>query len=384
MNGTSPLVEIEHLTKLFPVKAGAFGGGHSFLSAVDDVSLTIDKGETLGLVGESGSGKTTLARLALRLLPLTSGVIRIGGLDVHGADRRQLRDLRRRVQIVFQDPYSSLDPRMSVGSIVAEGLRGLTRGERDLKVSDLLDQVGLPPAFARRHPHQLSGGQRQRVSIARALAVGPEFLVLDEPVSALDVSVQSQVLNVLSDLQTSLGLTYLFISHDLTIVRHLANRIAVMYLGKLVELAPPTRSSRALATRTPRRSSRPCPCSTDRSDESGSSSPATFRVRSTRRNSAALPLGASATSRRAGSPCRRSSPTGPAISSPASTRCRRRPASSRLNPPSHLEAHDAADRVPRRADRARGGIPDRDGSRRCSSRRAPPSSTGRMARSERT
>jgi len=238
MNRTSPLVEIEHLTKLFPVKAGAFGGGHSFLSAVDDVSLTIDEGETLGLVGESGSGKTTLARLALRLLPLTSGAIRIGGLDVHGADRRQLRDLRRRAQIVFQDPYSSLDPRMSVGSIVAEGLQGLTRGERDLKVSDLLDQVGLPPAFARRHPHQLSGGQRQRVSIARALAVGPEFLVLDEPVSALDVSVQSQVLNVLSDLQTSLGLTYLFISHDLTIVRHLANRIAVMYLGKLVELAP--------------------------------------------------------------------------------------------------------------------------------------------------
>jgi oligopeptide transport system ATP-binding protein len=238
MSGASPLVEVEHLTKVFPVKKGAFGGGHSLLSAVDDVSLTIGKGETLGLVGESGSGKTTLARLVLRLLPLTSGAIRIGGLDVHGSDRRRLRDLRRRAQIVFQDPYSSLDPRMSVGSIVAEGLRGLTRGERDLKVSELLDRVGLPPAFARRHPHQLSGGQRQRVSIARALAIGPEFLVLDEPFSALDVSVQSQVLNVLSDLQSSLGLTYLFISHDLTVVRHLADRIAVMYLGKLVELAP--------------------------------------------------------------------------------------------------------------------------------------------------
>ena len=237
MNGTSPFVEIEHLTKVFPIKKGVFGGGHSVLSAVDDVSLTIDKGETLGLVGESGSGKTTLARLALRLLPLTSGAIRIGGLDVHGADGHQMRELRRRAQIVFQDPYSSLDPRMSVGSIVAEGLRGLTRRERDLKVSELLDRVGLPPAFARRHPHQLSGGQRQRVSIARALAIGPEFLVLDEPVSALDVSVQSQVLNVLSDLQSTLGLTYLFISHDLAVVRHLADRIAVMYLGKLVELA---------------------------------------------------------------------------------------------------------------------------------------------------
>jgi oligopeptide/dipeptide ABC transporter ATP-binding protein len=238
MNGTGSLVEIEQLSKVFPIKKSALGGGHSVVSAVDDVSLTIAKGETLGLVGESGSGKTTLARLMLRLLPLTSGSIRIGGLDVHGADRRQLRDLRRRAQIVFQDPYSSLDPRMSVGSIVAEGLRSGTRRQRDLRVSELLDRVGLPPAFARRHPHQLSGGQRQRVSIARALAVGPEFLVLDEPVSALDVSVQSQVLNVLSDLQSSLGLTYLFISHDLTVVRHLADRIAVMYLGKLVELAP--------------------------------------------------------------------------------------------------------------------------------------------------
>jgi oligopeptide/dipeptide ABC transporter ATP-binding protein len=238
MSATRPLVEIEHLTKVFPVRKSGLGGGKGLLSAVDDVSLTIDRGETLGLVGESGSGKTTLARLALRLVQPTSGAIRIGGLDVHGADKRRLRDLRRRAQIVFQDPYSSLDPRMSVGSIVAEGLQGLSRRERDLRVSELLDRVGLPPAFARRHPHQLSGGQRQRVSIARALAVGPEFLVLDEPVSALDVSVQSQVLNVLSELQASLGLTYLFISHDLTVVRHLATRIAVMYLGKLVELAP--------------------------------------------------------------------------------------------------------------------------------------------------
>jgi oligopeptide/dipeptide ABC transporter ATP-binding protein len=236
---TEPLVEIEHLTKEFPIKSGGgFGKAKSHLSAVDDVSVTIGGGETLGLVGESGSGKTTLARLALRLLPLTSGAIRIGGVDIHAADRRTLRELRRRVQIVFQDPFSSLDPRMSVGSIVAEGLQGLGRGERERTVGDLLERVGLHPAFARRHPHQLSGGQRQRVGIARALAVGPTFLVLDEPVSALDVSVQSQVLNVLHDLQADLGLTYLFISHDLTVVRHLADRIAVMYLGKLVELAP--------------------------------------------------------------------------------------------------------------------------------------------------
>jgi oligopeptide/dipeptide ABC transporter ATP-binding protein len=233
-----PLVEIEHLTKVFPIKRGGVGRTPSHVSAVDDVSLTIGRGETLGLVGESGSGKTTLARLALRLIPLTSGAIRIGGVDIHAADRRTLRELRRRVQIVFQDPFSSLDPRMSVGSIVAEGLTGLGRAERDRKVGELLERVGLPPAFARRHPHQLSGGQRQRVGIARALAVDPEFLVLDEPVSALDVSVQSQVLNVLHDLQQDLGLTYLFISHDLTVVRHLAGRIAVMYLGKLVELAP--------------------------------------------------------------------------------------------------------------------------------------------------
>jgi peptide/nickel transport system ATP-binding protein/oligopeptide transport system ATP-binding protein len=234
-----PLVEIEHLTKEFPIKTGSgLGRAKSHLSAVDDVSLTIGRGETLGLVGESGSGKTTLARLTLRLLPLTSGAIRIGGVDIHAADRRTLRKLRRFVQIVFQDPFSSLDPRMSVGAIVAEGLHELGRAERERKVGELLSHVGLPPGFARRHPHQLSGGQRQRVGIARALAVGPQFLVLDEPVSALDVSVQSQVLNLLRDLQQELGLTYLFISHDLTVVRHLADRIAVMYLGKLVELAP--------------------------------------------------------------------------------------------------------------------------------------------------
>ena len=227
----SPLLEVDGLVKHFPARGGA-------VRAVDDVSFTLDAGETLGLVGESGSGKSTVARLVVRLLEPTAGVIRVDGTDVANLSRRRLRALRRRVQIVFQDPYSSLDPRMSVGRIVAEGLQGAGRAERERKIGELLERVGLPPAFARRHPHQLSGGQRQRVGIARALAVDPEFLVLDEPVSALDVSVQSQVLNVLHDLQDELGLTYLFISHDLTVVRHLAGRIAVMYLGKLVELAP--------------------------------------------------------------------------------------------------------------------------------------------------
>src|SRR5262249_8910458 len=174
---TEPLVEIEHLTKVFPIKTGGgFGRATSQLSAVDDVSLSIGRGETLGLVGESGSGKTTLARLALRLLPLTSGAIKIGGVDIHAADRRTLRELRRFVQIVFQDPFSSLDPRMSVGAIVAEGLSGLGRGERERKVAELLSHVGLPSGFARRHPHQLSCRQRQRVGIARARAVAPQLL----------------------------------------------------------------------------------------------------------------------------------------------------------------------------------------------------------------
>jgi oligopeptide/dipeptide ABC transporter ATP-binding protein len=237
-NGDRPLVEIERATKVYDIRRRGLDHRKRLLSAVEDVSLAIQRGETLGLVGESGSGKTTLARLLLNLVPLTSGTVRFDGIDVQAASRREMLALRRRMQIVFQDPFSSLDPRMSVGSIVAEGLQRLGKQQRRTRVAELLGQVGLPPSFANRHPHQLSGGQRQRVGIARALAVGPELLVLDEPASALDVSVQSQVLNVLRDLQAEFSLTYLFISHDLAVVRHLADRIAVMYLGKLVELAP--------------------------------------------------------------------------------------------------------------------------------------------------
>ncbi len=236
---TEPLVEIEHLSKVFPIKTRS-GLGHvtNLLSAVDDVSLTIARGETLGLVGESGSGKTTLARLALRLLPLTSGSIKIGGTDIHSADRRTLRDLRRFVQIVFQDPTRRSTRACRSERSWPKVSRAWAAPSASEKSASCCSHVGLPSGFARRHPHQLSGGQRQRVGIARALAVEPQFLVLDEPVSALDVSVQSQVLNLLRDLQQEFGLTYLFISHDLTVVRHLADRIAVMYLGKLVELAP--------------------------------------------------------------------------------------------------------------------------------------------------
>jgi oligopeptide/dipeptide ABC transporter ATP-binding protein len=232
------LVAVDGAVRHFPVKRHAFDRDPQHLTAVDEVTLDIHKGECLGLVGESGSGKSTLARLIMKLVPLSAGRIVVAGTDVDAASGRELRALRQRAQIVFQDPYSSLDPRFSVKQIVGEGLQDMPRAERDGAVREALERVGLPGEFADRYPHQLSGGQRQRVSIARALAVGPEFLVLDEPVSALDVSMQAQVLNLLRDLQDALNLTYLFISHDLSVVRHVADRVAVMYMGKIVELAP--------------------------------------------------------------------------------------------------------------------------------------------------
>ncbi len=237
----APLVEINGLKKYFPVGHALWGAPHKVVHAVDDVSFDIHAGETLGLVGETGSGKSTLGRLVLNLMPPTAGTVRYRGEDIHALDQRQLARLRGRAQIVFQDPFSSFDPRMTVRAIVAEGMVHTdlrTRAARDQRVRELLRTVGLTAAHADGYPHQFSGGQRQRIGIARALAVNPEFIVLDEPVSALDVSVQSQILNLLVDLRAEFGLTYLFIAHDLGVVRYLCTRVAVMYLGKVVELAP--------------------------------------------------------------------------------------------------------------------------------------------------
>ena len=234
------LVEARGLSKSFPVRQGFFARAGEHVRAVSDVSLTIVAGETLGVVGESGCGKSTLGRLLLRLLEPTSGEVRFDGRRLADVSRAEMRRLRREMQIVFQDPYGSLDAHMRVGAIVAEGIeihRLAAGAEKRERVIRLLEEVGLKPEHAHRYPHEFSGGQRQRIGIARALAVGPRFLVLDEPVSALDVSVQAQVVNLLADLQQRHGLTYLFVSHDLRVVAHLSHRIAVMYLGRIVELA---------------------------------------------------------------------------------------------------------------------------------------------------
>ena len=235
----APMLELQGLSKRFVVRRDLLGRPTSWLSAVDDVSLTIRRGETFSVVGETGSGKSTLAQLILRLQPADAGNILFDGEDVLRAGRHHLGRLRQRMQIVFQDPFSSLDPRMKVGQIVGEGMHKLPLGRRERRerTHELLDLVGMVRGYAGRYPHELSGGQRQRVAIARALAANPEFLILDEPVSALDVSIQSQVLNLLHDLQRDLNLTYLFISHDLAVVRHISDRVGVMYLGKLVEAA---------------------------------------------------------------------------------------------------------------------------------------------------
>jgi oligopeptide/dipeptide ABC transporter ATP-binding protein len=235
-----PLLVVKDLKKYFPVKRGLWFGERDDVRAVDGVSFAIGRGETLGLVGESGCGKSTTARLVLRLLEPTAGEVYFGKTPVFKANRKEMHQLRRKMQIVFQDPYSSLDPRMSVKDIVGEGLviHRLARGqEKTERVTELLEMVGLGREHLGRYPHEFSGGQRQRIGIARALAVGPELLIADEPVSALDVSIQAQVINLFEDLQEQLGLTYLFIAHDLRVVKHISDRVAVMYLGQIVELA---------------------------------------------------------------------------------------------------------------------------------------------------
>jgi len=239
MNGKA-LVETRDLYKYFPIHAGLTSRHVADVRAVDGVSFSIREGETLGLVGESGSGKTTVGRLLLRLLAATKGEIIFEDRDVLAMNRTEIRHLRRSMQIIFQDPFASLNPRMSIGEIIAEPLRihGIATGKAvDERVRELLALVGLQPYHANRYPHEFSGGQRQRVGIARALAVQPRFIVCDEPVSALDVSIQAQVINLLEDLQAQFRLTYLFIAHDLSVVRHISTRVAVMYVGKLVELA---------------------------------------------------------------------------------------------------------------------------------------------------
>jgi len=235
-----PLLSVRGLVKHFPIKKGIFGKSSGAVRAVDGVSFDVMPGETLGLVGESGCGKSTTGRMILRLIEPTAGSVEFEGIDLVTLSTSQMRKLRRKIQVIFQDPFSSLNPRMTVGAIIREGLtiHKIAEGaQADARVRQLLDEVGLRAEYVSRYPHEFSGGQRQRIGIARALAVEPTFIVCDEPVSALDVSVQAQVINLMQDLQRDRGLAYLFIAHDLSVVEHIADRVAVMYLGKIVELA---------------------------------------------------------------------------------------------------------------------------------------------------
>src|SRR5450756_683859 len=233
------LLDVRHLKTYFPIKNGLFSKVTGYVKAVDDVSFQIRKGETLGLVGESGCGKTTTGKSILRLNEYAAGEVFFEGQDIMKLNRSDMRKMRREMQLIYQDPYSSLNPRMSIGDIIAEPLEihGISEGtERAKRVNELLSVVGLSPYHAKRYPHEFSGGQRQRIGIARALALNPKLIVCDEPVSALDVSIQSQVLNLLNDLQREFGLTYLFIAHNLSVVEHISDRVGVMYLGKMVEI----------------------------------------------------------------------------------------------------------------------------------------------------
>jgi oligopeptide transport system ATP-binding protein len=241
-NGSGPLVEADGLKVYFPIYAGLLQRHSGDVRAVDDITFEIRRGETFGLVGESGCGKSTTGRAVIRLRNPTGGVVKFDGRDLMSLSREELRLARRRMQIIFQDPYSSLNPRMTVASIIGEPLDTHNLGSKSSRydrVAELLQLVGLNPNYRNRYPHEFSGGQRQRIGVARALAVEPEFIVCDEPISALDVSIQAQVLNLLVELRERFGLTYLFIAHDLSVVRHISDRVGVMYLGKLVEVGPP-------------------------------------------------------------------------------------------------------------------------------------------------
>ncbi len=236
-----PLLEVRHLRTWFPVHTGVFRRHTDDVKAVDDVSFDIEQGTTVGLVGESGSGKTTIGRTILKLAPATGGEVKFDGNDILPMSESQFRPLRRQMQMIFQDPFGSLNPRHTIFGIISEPLeihfRQMNRSEREARVAELLQQVGLKPEMMHRYPHEFSGGQRQRIGIARALAVKPKFIVCDEPVSALDVSVQAQIVNLLQDLQEELNLTYLFIAHDLAVVEHVSDHVLVMYRGKIVESA---------------------------------------------------------------------------------------------------------------------------------------------------
>ena len=240
MTKNHTILEVRDLRKYFPIKKGVFSRTIGHVKAVDGVSLSIRKGETLGLVGESGCGKTTTGRLILRLIDPTGGKVTFDGVDIFSLEKKQIRAIRRRMQIIFQDPYSSLNPRMTVGGMLKEAIKIHKLVPKDGikdRIAELLRVVGLSPDHIRRYPHEFSGGQRQRIGIARALAVNPDFIVADEPVSALDVSIQAQILNLLQDLQDQFNLTYLFIAHNLSVVEHISAKVAVMYLGRIVEMA---------------------------------------------------------------------------------------------------------------------------------------------------